>query len=149
MSSDLTWKDVVREGLSKILTHRQLIVLRDALIVDDPMLIQGATTSPPPLQCVEDWPVEAACPLGFCGWKGDQLDTVADVEDFFAKKCFELDQTLGEPAACRYFLNYWDDTPREEARKELLGEVEKLLEGIENEQRRSKEGEVDALEASS
>ena len=73
--------------------------------------------------CVQDWPVEAACALGYCGWQGDGLETVGEVEEFFARACFEADQRLGEPAACRWFLNWFDDTPRDEMRRELLAEV--------------------------
>jgi hypothetical protein len=77
--------------------------------------------------CVQDWPVEAACALGFCGWQGDHLETVGEVEEFFAKLCFEADQRIGEPAACRWFLNWFDDTPRNVMRQELLNEVKLAL----------------------
>ena len=87
-------------------------------------LITGATTNPPPLQCVQDWPVEAACPLALSGWLGERLATVGAVEEFFARLCYEADQRLGEPAACRYLLNWIDDTARAEMRRELLAEVE-------------------------
>ena len=104
-----------------------LDALRRALLGDDPRLLQGATTAPPPLQCVQDWPVEGACGLGYCGWQGEGLETVAQVEEFFARACFEADRRLGEPAACRWFLNWFDDTPREEMRRELLVEVQRTL----------------------
>jgi hypothetical protein len=67
--------------------------------------------------------VERACALGYCGWQGDGLESVGEVEEFFARACFEADQRLGEPAACRWFLNWYDDTPREAMRQQLLGEV--------------------------
>ena len=79
-----SWRHVWREGFVPSLTTAELIALRDALRVDDPRLTQGSTTTPPPLMCVEDWPVEAACALGFCGWQGDELKTVGEVERFFA-----------------------------------------------------------------
>src|SRR5205814_4865596 len=101
--------------------------LRDALRADDPRLTQGSTTTPPPLMCVQDWPVEAACALGFCGWQGETLESVGEVEEFFARVCFEADQRLGEPAACRWFLNWFDDTPREEMRRLLLPELDRSL----------------------
>jgi hypothetical protein len=41
----------------------------------------------------------------------------------FAQLCFEVDQHFGEPRACRHFLNWFDDTPREQMRRELLPEV--------------------------
>src|ERR1700758_1757133 len=122
-----SWRKVWREGLVPLLSTASLEALRQALTSDDARLIQGATTTPPPLQCVQDWPVEAACALGFCGGRGDGLETVAEVEEFFARMCFEIDQRLGEPAACRWFLNWFDETPRDEMRRELLAEVNRAL----------------------
>jgi hypothetical protein len=122
-----TWRKVWREGLAPHLSATGLEALRQALIRDDARLLQGATTTPPPLQCVQDWPVEAACALGYCGWQGEGLETVAEVEEFFARLCFEADQSLGEPAACRWFLNWFDETPREEMRSLLLTEVTRSL----------------------
>lgn len=49
------------------------------------------------------------------------------VEEFFARVCFEADQRLGEPAGCRWFLNWFDDTPRDQMRHELLTEVDRTL----------------------
>src|SRR5437868_2184907 len=76
---------------------------------------------------VQRWTVESACELGFCGWQGDELESVGQVEEFFARACFEADQRLGEPAACRWFLNWFDDTPRDQMRRDLLQEVELAL----------------------
>ena len=122
-----SWRKVWREGLAPEVSTAGLDALRRALIHDDPRLLQGATTSPPPLQCVQDWPVEGACGLGYCGWQGEGLQTVAQVEEFFARACFETDRRLGEPAACRWFLNWFDDTPRAEMRRQLLAEVNRTL----------------------
>jgi hypothetical protein len=121
------WQKVWREGVTPLLSTAALEALRQALMHDDARLLQGATTSPPPLQCVQDWPVEAACALGFCGWQGEKLETVAEVEEYFARMCFEIDQRLGEPAACRWFLNWFDETPREQMREQLLAEVNRSL----------------------
>lgn len=121
------WRYVWRNGFAPVLTTAELVALRTALASDDPRLTQGSTTTPPPLICLQSWPVEAACALGFCGWQGDDLGTVGQVEEFFARVCHEADQRLGEPAACRWFLNHWDDTPRAQAFAELLEEVELAL----------------------
>ena len=121
------WRRVWREGMVPSLSTAALEALGKALETNDPRLLQGATTSPPPLQCVQDWPVEGACGLGYCGWQGEGLETVAEVEEFFAKVCFEVDQRLGEPAAARWFLNWFDETPRDEMRRLLLGEVNQAL----------------------
>ena len=122
-----SWRKVWRDGVATLLSNEALESLRSGLLHDDARLIQGATTTPPPLQCVQDWPVEAACVLGYCGWQGDGLDTVAEVEEFFARMCFEIDQRLGEPAGCRWFLNWFDETPRDEMRRLLVTEVKRGL----------------------
>src|SRR5262245_32662730 len=123
-----TWRTVWRDGFAPALSRKGLEALRAALLADDPRLTQGSTTTPPPLMCVQDWPVEAACALGYCGWQGDKLETVGQVEEYFARCCFEADTRLGEAAACRWFLNWFDDTPRAEMRRELLAEVERAIE---------------------
>lgn len=122
-----SWKTVWREGFAPSLSTAGLEALREALINHSEELSQGSTTTPPPLMCVQDWPVEAACAVGYCGWRGEGLETVGEVEEYFARCCFEADQRLGEPAACRWFLNWFDDTPREEMYLELLNEVESVL----------------------
>lgn len=122
-----SWKKVWREGFAPCLSTQGLEALRKGLERDDPRIIQGATTTPPPLQCVQDWPVEAACALGYCGWQGEELETVGQVEEFFARVCFEADQRLGEPAACRWFLNWFDDSPRGDMQRGLIAEIEYVL----------------------
>jgi hypothetical protein len=122
-----SWRKVWREGVVPLLSTESLEALRRGLLADDTRLVQGATTTPPPLPSVQDWPVEAACALGYCGWQGEGLETVAEVEEFFARMCFEIDQRLGEPAGCRWFLNWFDETPRAAMRQDLLGEVNLAL----------------------
>jgi hypothetical protein len=43
--------------------------------------------------------------LGFCGWQGDGLETVGQVEEYFAEICFNADVRLGEPGGVRHFVN--------------------------------------------
>lgn len=124
-----SWKKVWRDGVEPLLTDEGLQALRDALIRDDPKLIQGATSQPPPLQCVQDWPCEAACALGYCGWVSEGLITVGDVENWFSDMCFKIDQRLGEPAGCRHFLTFFDETPRNKMRTELLAEINLAMVG--------------------
>lgn len=122
-----SWRVVWRRGFVPLISDAGLKALRDALATDDPRLLQGATSVPPPLQAVEDWPVEAACAVGYCGWQGDDLTTVAEVEEYFARRCFEADQALGEPAACRWFLNWWDEQNRPAVLRDMLEEVTRTL----------------------
>jgi len=121
-----SWQKVFREGLAPSLPTAGLLALREALRTDDPTLIQGATTQPPPLQVTADWPCEAACATSYPFWK-DGASTVGEIEEAFAKTCYEADQRLGDYAVARFFLNWFDDTPREEMRRELLPEVEAEL----------------------
>lgn len=121
------WQKVWREGVEPLLSPEGLEALRQALVSDDSRLQQGVTTTPPPLMCVQDWPVEGACALGYCGWRGDGLETVGEVEEFFARMCYEVDARMGEPAAVRWFLNWYDETPRDEMRRKLLAEVERAM----------------------
>jgi hypothetical protein len=122
-----TWRKVWREGVAPLVSTSGLEALESALKKDDDRLLQGVTTAPPPLHSVRDWAVEGACVIGYCGWQGDGLQTVAEVEAFFAEVCFQVDRDLGEPAACRGFLNWFDDSPRHEVRELLLGEVRRTL----------------------
>jgi hypothetical protein len=82
-----SWRRVWRDGFAPLISNMGLQALRRALLQDDGRLLQGATTAPPPLQSTESWPVEGACGLGYCGWQGERLETVAQVEEFFARIC--------------------------------------------------------------
>jgi hypothetical protein len=119
-----SWRKVWRDGIAPGLTTVGLKALRTAVLQDDTRLTQGATTMPPPLQSVLDRPVEGACVVGFCAWQGDGKRTVGDVEEAFARACYECDQRMNEPAAIRWFLNWFDEVPRMEMRRHLLHEVD-------------------------
>lgn len=124
----MEWREVWRKGIAPLLSPKALEALQQALQADDYRLIQGATTAPPPLCATQDWPVEAACALGYCGWQGENLERVANVEEYFAQLCFNCDRALNEPAAVRFFLNWADETPRYEMISRLLPEVTLALE---------------------
>jgi hypothetical protein len=117
------WRSVWRNGFLPQFSDAALAALQDGLERDDARILQGATTSPPPLICVQDWACEAACPVGFACWQGDSLHTVGEVEEAFAIACFEADKRLGETSGCRWGLNWLDDAPRDEMRRELGAEA--------------------------
>lgn len=121
------WQHTWRNGIAPLLSGESLRRLRLALVEDDPTLCQGATTQPPPLIAMFDYHVEAACAIGYCGWKGEELDTVRDVDQFFSRMCFEIDGRLGEPAGYRHFTSWFDGTPRERMIPLLLAEVDLAL----------------------
>ncbi|WP_439627567.1 hypothetical protein [Gemmata sp.] len=124
-----SWRLVWRDGFAPVISTDRLVAIRDALRDDDPRLIQGQTASPVPLSVPPTTEAKAACVLGLCAFVGGGPTTTGHVEHVFAALCFDADQRLGEPAACRWFLNWFDDTPRAEMRRELLAEVELVLAG--------------------
>jgi len=120
-----SWRKVWREGILPETSTPGLEACLAGLERNDTRIIQGATTTPPPLQCVQDWPTEAADLIGYSFWIGDAKGeaTVAEVEEYFAKVCYEVDCRLGEPAACRWFINWFDDTPRDKMRVQMIQEL--------------------------
>ena len=122
------WRRVRREGLAPHISRAGLLALRSALVRDDPRLLQGRVSIPPPLDAVRACALEGACALAYCGWQGEGLASVGRVLDFYHRLCELADAEFNEPAACRYFLNWFDDTPRAAMRRELLAEVHRALE---------------------
>ncbi len=76
-----------------------------------------------PLPGARDAPAVGACALGYCGWQGEGLGSLAEVDEYFARLCAECDQRLGVPAASRDFVEFYDWTSRAEMRVALLAEV--------------------------
>jgi hypothetical protein len=122
-----SWQPAWREGLAPNLPTAGLEALCRALEEDDPALMQGTSLFPPPLEALKGQAIEGACAVGYCGWQGEGLKTVGSVEEFFARVCFEADRRLGDPAGCRWFLNWFDGTPRAERRRKVPAEVKETL----------------------
>ncbi len=130
-----SWRKTWRVA-APLISDAALAGLEDALVTDSPRLLQGATTEPPPLPSVADWPCEAACLLGYCGvidHGGFGVATVEDVQDAFGYLCFETDNRLGEPSGIRWCLNHYDETKREEMIAAYLPEVRREIERRRNE----------------
>jgi len=125
----MTWQHVWRFGLAPQFSRSALASLRAALLHDDCRLLQGRTMNPSPASGLGAAPVEAACAIGWSGWQGEGRDTVAEVEAYFERVCSRADEALGEPAACRHFLDWFDSTPRRVMRLCLLVEVNRSLAG--------------------
>lgn len=123
------WQRAWRVGIAPQLSVEGLRGLQTALKNDDPRLITGATTNPPPLACMEREPVQGCCPLCFGLLDGSSpvAVSVGPLEECFAAACYRADQLLGEPAACRYFLNAVDEWSRPDLIRNLLPEVERAL----------------------
>lgn len=122
-----SWREVWREGLVPHLPIDGLMALERALIKDDARLLQGTTCSPSLMEDTGGREVEAACAIGYCKWRGGRT-SIKDLEEFFVKTCDLADEAMGEPCAIRHFLNWYDDTPRAEMRRDLLSEVMLALE---------------------
>jgi hypothetical protein len=122
-----SWRRVFREGIAPLLPVTGLQALHDALVKDDPALIQGATCSPPPIACAQNIEVEGGCGISYPLWKGECLNRVGELEDRFSEICYYVGVYFKEPAACRWFLNWFDETPRFEVLRLLLPEVKRSL----------------------
>lgn len=121
------WRRVFRDGVCPNLTGVMLAALETGLAADDVALMQGCTVSPPPLQCMAECEVAGACLLTYAGWKGMGFSKVYQAEDWFAWLCHQTDVRMNEPAAYRYVSCWWDDTPRDEARRLVLEEVRREI----------------------
>ncbi|CAN5517278.1 hypothetical protein BH11PLA2_BH11PLA2_09500 [soil metagenome] len=119
-----SWRIIFRDGFAPSLSTKGLLALRDGLHSDDARLTQGMTTMPLMTSARAEWPCEGACALGYAAWQGGDRRSVSEVDEFFAMCCWEADDRLGEANACREFLNWHDDTPRNEMIADLLAEVE-------------------------
>jgi hypothetical protein len=104
----------------------ELQALRRGLASDDPALLQGMMTMPPPLECLHDWQVEAADLTAYPAWRGRGLVTVKEVEECAWALCSGIDARLGE-GAVKEVLAWYDATPRKDVRAVLLGEVEREM----------------------
>lgn len=124
---EFTWEQVWTKAISKLVSTAGLEALKQALETNNPELRQGHITTPVPWHNTVSLPVESACAISFCGWRGEDLNTVGEVEEYFARICFGIDQLLNSPASCRFFLNWFDQTPREEMRTKLLEAVNRTL----------------------
>jgi hypothetical protein len=124
------WRHVWREGLAPHLSRAGLLALQSALFNDDPRLLQGTVSSPPPLDALRECAVNGACVISWCGWQGEGLRSVGQIEEYFHRICDAAAATLQEPAACRYFLTWYDDAPRAQMRREMLAEVMLALQGL-------------------
>jgi hypothetical protein len=104
---------------------KSLEALRQALVYEDKRLLRGDTLIPLGGWDMPKALVSSCCPVAWCGWQGEGLHMVYEIQDFFARICHEADKLLGEEAACGYFTAAWD--ANEISRDELLSEVELAL----------------------
>lgn len=123
MGERKAWQEVFRVAASSCLTRDELLFIRDAIGRDDKRLIQGSTAKPPAIPCVYDWPAECGCLFGLLAFRDGKQPTVAQVENEFARIVNAIDARFPMRAAY-YFLNWFDETPRDTMRAELLAEID-------------------------
>lgn len=121
------WQRSWRLGFAPLLNEAGLGALLAALESDDPRLTQGATSEPLPVAIFHDCAVEKACAVGFCLWQGTGHDRVGTLHLAFRRLCASADDLLDEPLATVAFLNWFDQTPRDEMRRQLAAEIVRLL----------------------
>lgn len=126
-----SWEHVFRHGLSPSLTLEGLQALAHAIEADDEHLIQGATTEPPALNCTRDWFPNGCCAVAYAVWKGSDASAesvnLEYIEEGFAEASYQCGKRLNESSSVRYFLNWYDQTPRNEMRALLLPVVRDVI----------------------
>lgn len=116
------WRTVLRNGLLPLLSDDAVFAIYFALANDRPDLMQGASTSPPPMLSCADQECQAGCLLSYGPWKALKLRTVGEVEEQFVRLCYDLDMLTGDRTATNTLLKYFDETPRDEMIRTLLPE---------------------------
>lgn len=128
LNESLKWKDVFRRGLAPQLTSDELETLLTALVNNDPDLIQGKTVEPCGAGVKGDEKPKAGCMIGYIIWKCRGANEVRDVQNEFACICCGIDVRLAVLSVNRYLLNFFDETPRDKMRPQLIEEIELELE---------------------
>lgn len=121
------WQRVFRLGIAPAIPTAALIELRAALAADDPKIIQGAVTSPAPLDSLRSVAVHGSDVIGFAAMVGFGLRTVGEVVAHYHAVCEAADVSLRESHACRWFLVWYDETPRDAMRAALMAEIDAVL----------------------
>ncbi len=112
----MDWKYSWHVGVAPSLPYAGLVALRKALAEDDPSLIQNKVAA-----SRYAWNTDAACAIGYCGWKAGLARTRCEVESFF-RDVIGKDGVDANP-----FLTFFDGQPREQMRMTFLPEVEKTI----------------------
>ena len=123
------WQRIWRDVVVPLLSTNSLVALRDALAVDDPRLVQRRTIEPALSYFRQKEPVRvrAACILGYCGWKGENLETTYEVTVFIADLWRKIDKRTGSPESCRVLLETFDGWSRRTLLETMLPEVERAI----------------------
>lgn len=129
--SDVTWQEGLRLGFAPQLDDTMLERLRDALLSDDPRLLQGQCCQPVQSVNGEDPPAIRACFLGIVAMLRDpnHTPTITEVCVAFSRMLHEADKRLRPHCrqGGRVFIDWYDATPWHHMRKVLAAELDAIL----------------------
>ncbi len=125
------WRHAWRNGIQPLLSRPALLALAEGLRHEDPRICQRITVVPAPGPWNSEWPIEACCPIGYCGWKTG-MHTPAGIEGFFEAIARNADEKLSGITETGWktitpFLDWFDSGERTLVMEELLAEVEQNL----------------------
>jgi hypothetical protein len=136
------WRIAWRDCIAPLMSERALKVLAEALETDDQRLVQSGTVVPDGHPMLAEREPTGACAIGLMGWLGYELRTAEKVIDFFERtseraihNAILLAQDRGEDnkqqrtgaAMMGDFLEWFDSSPRDQMRFDLLQEVWRSL----------------------
>jgi hypothetical protein len=127
MSNAESARYVFLNGVAPSFDVPALTALRNGLAADDARMTQGRTVLPTPTDPGDPRPAACGCPVVYAAWKGEGVRGVGALDERFAAVCRNTERQTGVPHAAAEFLNWWDETPRAEARPVLLEWVELAL----------------------
>lgn len=122
-----SWRKVWREGIAPQLSTKALEELRYGLEKDSDFLLQGACSKPPMLECNYDKECEGGCAMVYGAWMAGEVKTVGQADEYFHNIVASQLMSDGCDNCVRDFLNWFDDTPRDEMRREMIREVDNEL----------------------
>jgi hypothetical protein len=117
------WRYIFRRGFAPLLSNSALNALQDGLKQDDPALVQGCVVFPKPMPGFWELPAAAVGLLAYVGREGEGLFSVFEVSEFHDRLKEAAAQKLGQMEAATLFLDWFDKTPRDIMRKNLLQET--------------------------
>ncbi len=122
-----TWRFIFRKGFAPLLSFSALEALKSGIQQDDPALLQGCVVFPKLIPGFWDVPAVATGLLAYIGKEGEGLFSVAEVTEFHNRLKEAAAQKLGAVNIAQGFIEWFDKTPRQLMRKELLKEVRREI----------------------
>src|SRR5437764_478068 len=99
------WVEAWRRGIAPLAPHDGLVDLREAVLRDDPRLLQHVTALG-----TEGGACAGACGIGWALWKGDGLEKAEDVQQAFNRVVTGAGIRMGWKTAVAPFFKFFDET---------------------------------------